>query len=297
MMNRKTIYAFVLALLTLFHTSAFGAESQWLIEKNETGIVNWTTGVIQAKGIGNPRKKDSGNTQTNIRKILSEAKNNARHNLYKTANKIKIESKLTVMDISAKNQAIMTQIKDMAYDASEIKTLRKYMSDGSVEVHLQMSMHGGFTQLVLPQEIKQIESIKQIKPEENSYLAKTAGAPKSGKYTGLVVDCRGIDAVPALVFKLLDENLEEVFGPAFVSREFVVQRGMAAYYTDIQAAQADERVANYPLLVKALRTDWPSRCNFIISNTDAAKLRSASEHLLFLKESRVVIVLSPLSSR
>jgi hypothetical protein len=109
----------------------------------------------------------------------------------------------------------------------------------------------------------------------------------------LLVDARKIEAKPALVLKILDENLEEVFGPAYVSREFVVQQGMAAYYTDMQSAKADPRVANYPLIVKALRTDWPSRCDIVISNTDASKLKSASHHLQFLKESRVIVVLSP----
>jgi len=51
------------------------------------------------------------------------------------------------------------------------------------------------------------------------------------------------------------------------------------------------------LIVKALRTDWPDRNSIIISNADASKLKSASDHLQFLKESRVVIVLSPPSSR
>jgi hypothetical protein len=47
------------------------------------------------------------------------------------------------------------------------------------------------------------------------------------------------------------------------------------------------------LIVKALKVLWPGRCDFIISNADAAKLKSASEHLKFLKECRVIIVLDP----
>ena len=77
-----------------------------------------------------------------------------------------------------------------------------------------------------------------------------------------------------------------------MSREFVVQHGMAAYYTDIESAKSDPRIPDQPLTVKALRTDWPDRSNIVISNADASKLKSASHHLLFLKESRVVVVLS-----
>jgi len=48
------------------------------------------------------------------------------------------------------------------------------------------------------------------------------------------------------------------------------------------------------LIVKALKVLWPGRCDFIISNADAAKLKSASEHLKFLKECKVIIVLDPM---
>jgi len=193
--------------------------------------------------------------------------------------------------MAGKNKTIMTQIKDMVYNANEIETFRKYLSDGSIEVLLQMDLHGGFTQLILPKEIRQIEGIKQINRGASSTAVDTNSVSKA--YSGLLVDARSIKLQPALVFKILDENLEEVFGPAFASREFVVQQGMAAYYTDIESAKSDPRIRNRPLTVKALRTDYPSQCNIVISNADASKLKSASHHLLFLKETRVVIVLSP----
>jgi hypothetical protein len=92
----------------------------------------------------------------------------------------------------------------------------------------------------------------------------------------------------------LDENLEEVFGPAYASREFAVQHGVARYTTDVWKAKFDPRVSDNPLIAKALKVLWPGRCDFIISNADAAKLKSASEHLKFLKECRVIIVLDPM---
>ena len=66
------------------------------------------------------------------------------------------------------------------------------------------------------------------------------------------------------------------------------------YATNIWQAKFDPRVSDNPIVVKALKTVWPGRCDFIISNADADKLRSASEHLLFLRECRVIIVLDPM---
>jgi hypothetical protein len=291
----KSLFCFALALTALANSSGLCAESQGFLEKKETGVIDWAKGLVRAKGISAPLKKDARKPKTDSLKTLSEAKNNARHKLFETVKRIQVASGLNVGDIANRNKIVMNQIKDMVYDAVEMEKLRKYMSDGSIEVLLQMNLHGGFAQLILPQEIRQIETIKQLRPGESSTHLKSTVEPDI--YTGLLVDARSIEAIPALVPKLLDENLAEVFGPAFVSREFVVQQGMAAYYTDMQSAKVDPRVADRPLIVKALRTDWPSRCNIVISNGDASKLKSTSDHLLFLKEARVVIVLSPPSSR
>lgn len=295
MNHQKIIFPFAIALLSLAYTAGFCADSIGLVERKETGTIDWAKGVVQAKGISAPLKKVAEKKPSNSPKARSEAKNDARLKLLETVKRIKIDSKRSVGDLATKNKTIMTQIKDMVYNATEIEKLRKYMSDGSVEVLLQMNLHGGFTQLVLPEAVRQIEGIRQIKPGAKSTEVNTGLVSET--YTGLLVDARNIEVHPALVFKILDENLEEVFGPAFASREFVVQHGMAAYYTDIQAAKVDARVAQRPLIVKALRTDWPSRCDIVISKTDASKLKSASHHLLFLKEARVIIILSPPSSR
>ena len=293
MQNQRIIFTFTISLLCLIYTIGFCADSIGLVEEIETGTIDWARGVVQAKGISAPLKKATEKKSPNSPKAKSEAKNDARLKLLETVKRIKMDSQRSVGDMAAKNKTIMTQIKDMVYDAQEIEKHRKYMSDGSVEVLLQMNLHGGFTQLVLPDAIRQIEGIKQINPGAKSTGIDTGLISEA--FTGLLVDARNIDVRPALVFKILDENLEEVFGPAFVSREFVVQHGMAAYYANINAAKVDPRVAHRPLIVKALRTDWPSRSDIVISKADASKLKSASHHLLFLKEARVIILLSPSS--
>jgi hypothetical protein len=294
MIKHKAIFVCTFTLFWFAHISGFCVDSIGLVEKRETGTIDWASGVVQAKGMSAPLKKAAGKKSSNSPKAMSEAKNDARLKLLETVKRVKIDSKRSVGDMAAKKKTIMTQIKDMVYDAKEIEKDRKYMSDGSVEVLLQMNLHGGFAQLVLPETIRQIEGIKQIKPEAKSTDVSTDLVSET--HTGLLVDARNIKVQPALVFKILDENLEEVFGPAFVSREFVVQRGMAAYYTNIEAAKADPRIAHRPLVVKALRTDWPSRSDIVISKTDASKLKSASDHLLFLKEARVVILLTPMTT-
>ncbi len=293
-MKRQLIKALIIAIVTLVTAAGYGSDPRALIEFKKNGNIDWTAGVVEAKGIGVPRTYSyEAKPRTNRQVILSEAINKAGHNLLETIVGLRIDSRSRVIDIVENFPSIMTKLRDMAHNAQEIQSLRKYQYDGTIEVWSQMSMSGGFTQLILPPEIRQIEPIKQVlKPNSPSKVRTRARS--SEIFTGMVVDARGIQAVPAIAPVVLDENREEVFGPAYVSREFAVQHGMVRYTTDLWKAKFHPRVSDNPLIVKAIKSPLPGRCDFVISNADAAKLRSASEHLLFMRECRVVIVLDPM---
>jgi hypothetical protein len=283
-------------LILIFFAAGAGyaADIRSLIEFRDNSTIDWTRGVVTARGIGDPTtysyyKRSQGQREQTI----AEAMNKARHNLLETIVSLRIDTRYRVIDIVENYPSVMSQLREMTNRAPEVDNLRRHLYDGTVEVWAEMKLNGGFSQLILPPEIRQIESIKQVMPGKNSTQLQTSSR-SSQIYTGMVVDARGIQAIPVIAPRILDENLEEVFGPTYASREFAVQKGVARYTTNIWQAKFDPRVSDNPIVVKALKTIWPRRSDFIISNSDAAKLRSASEHLLFLRECRVIIVLDPL---
>jgi hypothetical protein len=293
-MKNPLKFTYIITILYLISSNGYAADIRSLIEFRDNGTIDWTKGVVAARGIGDPTTYSYYNkSQGQRQKTIAEAMNKARHNLLETIVGIRINAENRVIDIVENYPSIMSQLRAMTYQAPEVDNLRRYLYDDTVEVWSQMKLSGGFTQLILPPEIRQIESIKQVMPGKNSTQLRTSSR-SSEIYSGMVVDARGIQAIPVVAPRILDENLEEVFGPTYASREFAVQHGMARYTTNIWQAKFDLRVADNPIVVKALKSVWPGRCDFIISNSDAAKLRSASEHLLFLRECRVIIVLDPL---
>ena len=274
--------------------AGYAAEPRSLIEFRNNATIDWTRGIVAARGVGDPATYSYyKKSQKQRRQTIAEAINKARHNLLETIVGLRINTENRVIDIVENYPSVMSQLREMTYQAPEVENLRRYLYDGTVEVWYQMKLNGGFTQLILPPEIRQIESIKQVMPGKNSTQLGTSSR-SSQIYTGMVVDARGLKAIPVFAPRILDENLDEVFGPTYASREFAVQKGVARYATDIRQAEFDPRVADNPIVVKALKTIWPRRCDFIISNSDADKLRSASEHLLFLRECKVIIVLDPM---
>ena len=280
-------------LVMTVSSAGWAGELQPLIEQKNYGSINWTRGLIQAVGIGKP--EETGSTQKLDAKVkaLYHAKRNARRHLTGIVRAIRIDSQRDVASIADTNYSISAKINEMVFKAQEIEEARKHRGDGTVEVHLQIGLYGGLSQLVLPDDVQQIQPVRPVLKVRKPSIQQTGETSAPEIFTGLVIDARGIDLKPALIPRLLDGNGQEVFGAPYVSREFAVQWGAGGYAVDIKASRNNPRIGNNPLIVKGLRTLEPGHSDIVISNTDAAKLLSSSEHLSFLKECRVLIVVDP----
>lgn len=276
-MRTKTFSAMMLVLMITIPVFGYGENSQNVVEQKEKGSVNWTRGVIEANGIGIPPKEVSGNTNFQ-KEALIDAELDASRKIFEIAKEVRIDGTTVVGTAALGDTAILSKILNMAKNAKVVK--KEYLTDGTVKIGMEMNLRGGFSQLVLPKDIKPLDSITPITVNKTS--RKT--------YTGLVVDARGLDVRPVMVPKIIDENHQEVYGSAFVSREYAVQRGMSGYGKNIENMIHNRRVADHPLVVKGLRAVGSGHSQIVISNADASKLRSTSESLSLLKECRVVIV-------
>jgi len=292
MMRRSLIFASVLVALLTAPVSAYCGKRQEVVESVKKGSINWTKGILQAKGIGHPTEKNTGKDH---KPPIATAREEAVRNLLEAVKNVRIDSRTLVRDRILESDTIRTEVLNLVKNAKPVEPV-KYLSDRSVEMTIQMNLNGGFAQLILSREIKNIESIKpviklkKISPPPSKTSSGPGSKTNPAIYTGLVVDARGLGIKPAMVPKILDEDGREVYGPAFASREFVVQQGMGGYIKHVTAAQNCQRVANNPLTVKGLRTVGHERSDIVISNADASRIRSASEHLSFLKKCRVTIV-------
>jgi hypothetical protein len=299
----KTMKLVIVAALTLMlvipATGGFAQEWQDVVQNiGANGSVNWSQGVMMATGIGSPPEKYYGKPQARPM-ALRAAQLDAYRNLLEVTKGVRVNSVTVVEDSMVASDMIRSQVDGMIKGAQVVK--KEYLSDGTVEVTIAMSLRGGFAQLILPKDIEPVPEIRTIPPTphvpEEVTPAPTPTMPEPetpavapAVYTGLVVDARGLGARPAMSPKILDERGQEVYGSAYVSREYAVQQGMAGYAKDITASQTNPRVTDQPLTVKSLKTEGPGQSDLVISNADADKIRGASENLSFLRQCRVMIV-------
>ena len=114
----------------------------------------------------------------------------------------------------------------------------------------------------------------------NIYVANNTAAAK--EYALMARLTRGTTVIS-------DEAIP-VYGFAWFSRDYAVREGMVVYFKDLVQAQTNPRVADKPLMVKAIKVAGDARVDVVITNADAAMLHSASENLSMLQKCRVIIL-------
>ena len=271
--------ALVAVLLLSMSSSAF-AQLVGTIKDVETSVgsagkVDWTTGVITAVGIGAPPASPANPAQA---RAMAEraAQVVAYRNLLEAVKGVRVDSTTTVENFIVTSDVVRTQVSGFVQGATVMD--KKYMSDGSVEVTVGMKLTGALADALLPAALP----------------AKPAGlgaAPGGGQvFTGLIVDARGLGVRPAMAPKVLNEDGTEVYGSAWINRDWAVREGMAGYLKDPAQAQANPRVTDKPLLVKAIKASGEGRTDVVISNADAGMIHGASQNMSFLEKCRVIIL-------
>ncbi|MBW2720748.1 MAG: LPP20 family lipoprotein [Deltaproteobacteria bacterium] len=278
-MRRTVAFTIVVFVSAVLMVGAMVWAQGEVVQQFDQGSINWSTGKVVAVGIGAPPSKPANMAQARAM-ARRAAITVARRNLLEISQGVQVDSMTLVKDFTVRSDIIRTSVQGVVRNAQVIDTA--YMSDGSVEVTMVMSLGGEFANVILPP--PPVGTVFPLPPPGTEM-------PASQVYTGMVIDARGLGARPAMAPKIVDESGKEIYGSAMVNREFAVQQGMVGYAKDLSAAQVNSRVTDRPVTIKALRTSGAAKVDVVISDSDAAKLTSAAENLSFLQKCRVMVVL------
>ncbi len=279
--GKKVLFVLLaVVIMALMGGSAF-AQLVGTVKDVETSVgssgkIDWTTGVITAVGIGAPPAQPANAAQA---RAMAEraAQVVAYRNLLEAVKGVRIDSTTTVENFMVTSDVIRTQVSGFVQGAMVMD--KKYMSDGSVEVTVGMKLTGALADSLLP----------KTPSAPPTGIVATPGAAGQA-FTGLIVDARGLGVRPAMAPKVLNEDGKEVYGSAWINRDWAVREGMAGYLKDPLQAQQNPRVTDKPLLVKAIKASGDARVDVVISNADAAMLQGAAQNLSFLEKCKVIIL-------
>lgn len=260
-------------------------ESKVAEQAGDKAIINYEDGYVEAMGTGavDPARIKG----TNARPMcLRAAQVDAYRNLLEATKGVQIDSQTTVRDFVTESDVINAAVSGFVKGAKVIN--KDYLSDGTCEVTIRMSLSGKFAQTIIPKAIEQAQKRESPPPPPAAPQPTPASAPV---YTGMVVDARGLGVRPAMSPKIVDETGAEVYGSMIVDKTFAVSQGISGYARDLTAAQGNQRVTNNPLTVKGVSAEGAGKADIKISNAEAQQIRAATENLSFMKKCRVMIVL------
>lgn len=251
------------------------AHGENYIQSFESGRADWTNGIVEAFADGTPPAY--ANSPAQGRALAeTEAKSLARNHLIGLLQSLRVDSKSTVKETLASKGAADDLVAAVLRNSFTAEN--SLLPDGAVRVTTAMKMNGAFADLVLPKTIVAIKSVEQSEKKEE-------------KFTGLVIDCRGIPMSPAMVPVIVDEDGQVVYGTAYISRRYALEEGVAAYAKGMARSRENPRVGPNPLILKGLRTVKARASDIVISNADAGKIRGAGSNISFLHRGRVLFVM------
>lgn len=128
-----------------------------------------------------------------------------------------------------------------------------------------------------------------------SYMPTAAPARKSvadyasmaqGDYTGLIVDCRGLELQPVMSPVIMNSNGTKIYGHKNLDIDKVISIGMADYINDTEHV---DRAGENPIVVKALSLE-NFNSNPVISIPDSNRVLIENYVSKFLKDLKVVFL-------
>ena len=117
-----------------------------VVERLSNGTINWSQGLVTAKGSGAP---PTGITNIAQARLMAEraAKADALRNLLETVKGVRVDSETTVESYTTKSDRVMTRVSGIVIGARGVDT--RYLSDGGVEVTVAVNMTGELLAVML----------------------------------------------------------------------------------------------------------------------------------------------------
>jgi hypothetical protein len=261
-----------------------GAQGGTCNDKSETDCVDWEQGVAYANGSGAPASWAQTAAQKNL-SAQRAARLDAARNLLELVRGISISADTSIGQAMVQSDRVQTAIQ------GKIAGLRligdpKYFSDGSIQVKMAARLRE-----IVPEEIYLSGPPQQLGPPTQIGGGAAARVDTKQTYSGLIIDARGTGILPAMSPKVIDPEGREVYGSAYVSREFAVQQGIVGYAKNVDAARQNDRVKGNPLVIKGLEAKGQNKADIVISAEDANALRDIAQNQNFMRQTRVLIVL------
>ena len=129
-----------LLILCLVMLIAPVAYSDYIEDISEGASVDWTNGLIRARGVGYASEYFEGTAAEKKLQARQAAKTDAIRKLAEAVNQIRVDGKTTIQQFKAISDTVKTKIKGFVKNCAEKEVT--YLTDGRCEVLVEASLTG-----------------------------------------------------------------------------------------------------------------------------------------------------------
>ena len=223
---------------------------------------DWNSNKIQVTGMGvaNPALVRSPAHAAMLARRAAVA--DAYRQLAEVVNGVQVDAETTVEQMMLTSDIVKTRISAVIKGAQIVS--EGELSGGGYSVTMELPLfggNGGLAETVIerPQTIEPFPVPAPDYRPPTDYTPPTIpdyNPPKysgAGRYTGLVVDCRGLGRInPVMSPVIKNANGEKIYGHKNLDYDRIIREGMASYARGMGEA---DRAGSNPLVVKAINLD------------------------------------------
>lgn len=267
---------------------------------HDEGEIDWSKGALSATGVG-LMPRDEPNRARAYLKARGYAKLDALANLLMLIDRVQIDARYTGADYMAQSEEIRAAVNGFLRGAM-VTDERKITIEGqeAVQVTVSIPMHGqrGLSGVLLkspaaaPAPPEPEPKLPRMEILRSNLPAGDAPPQVEGNYTGLIIDARGLNVQPAMAPRILKADETPLYGQGNYDPDTVIEKGLAAYYKDLDAARSDARAGSNPLILRPIGVyrRAAATTDVVLSDADAAKLLEENKRTKFLDKLQVVFV-------
>ena len=265
-----TVLLFVLA------TAAVFAQAE--------GTTDWGNGVIRVKGNGAGKAKYRNSSPGQYRLTAQQAaRMDAQRKLAEYVSGVKVTAQSAMSDLALEDDRVTTALQSVVLRNAVDVGDAQFSADGICTITMELRMYGGGNSLAAA-------AFLPFKDETKTDFPQPVNAVTVDQsYTGLVVDCRGLNINPVMSPVIKNADGTSIYGHQNLNYDRIIVNGMASYSSDAYDQISQQRAGNNPLVVKAVRLD-DFNANPVVSVADADRILVANAKNKFLSNCAVVFV-------
>ena len=248
---------------------------------------DWNTNKIQVTGMGVPNPRLATTPAHAAMMARRAALADAYRQLAEAVNGVQVDSETTVEQMMLTSDVVKTKISATIRGAQIVS--EGELAGGGYSVTLELPLFGegnSIAETVLERPAV-VEPFPMPAPDYRPPVIDSRPSYDGGKYTGLVVDCRGVGQINFVMSPVIkNADGQKIYGHQNLDYDRVIREGMATYAQDMSQAA---RAGSHPLVVKAIYLD-DLNANPVLSMDDADLVLYENSQSHFLDNIAVVFL-------